>query len=154
MIQSKIAIGTNVTITSGRFKDFSGVVVDHFTATSKETNRVETGVIVKNEDGEERQAFDTKVEIVNSHLEFEKYYIEETNKLSEVQLKSYLCLDGKERTISIKKDYNGNLHFSFRLIKNGETWGASHSTYNLNKKIFGDSLENLLGEAFHKFESE
>lgn len=48
------------------------------------------------------------------------------------------CLDGKERMIRRKKDMNGDYHYSYNIMKNGECWGASHGGYKLNKKIFGD----------------
>lgn len=63
LIQSKFPKGSKVTIASGRFEGFSGVVVDYFAATNKETKKVDAGVVVRNKAGERKEAFDSRIKI-------------------------------------------------------------------------------------------
>ncbi|GAB6989399.1 hypothetical protein [Paenibacillus pini] len=62
--KSKFDKGLEVVINSGRFKGFDGVVVDHFTATSKDSGKVEAGVTVENTSGEQRDAFDSRIKLL------------------------------------------------------------------------------------------
>lgn len=50
------------------------------------------------------------------------------------------CLDGRDRMIRRSKDYRGEYHYCYNIMKNGDCWGASHGSYTLNKKIFGDLI--------------
>lgn len=63
-LKSKYLIGTKVRIVTGRFTGFEGTVEDHFYSQNTETGKYEAGVTVTNTDGEKRDAFNSRIEVI------------------------------------------------------------------------------------------
>ncbi|WP_064199013.1 hypothetical protein [Brevibacillus brevis] len=63
-LKSKYQIGTKVRIVSGRFTGFEGIVEDHFYSQNTETGKYEAGATIIDTDGERRDAFDSRIEVI------------------------------------------------------------------------------------------